>query len=71
MPSAVADRPVPRTALRLPEAAVSCGVSPDHFNRHIRPHLRVIKSGTIDLFPVAELAKWADREAQMELGGPR
>lgn len=62
------ERPIPRIALTRPEAAAACGVSVDHFDRHIRPHLRAIKSGTLTLWPVRELEKWADHEAQMELG---
>lgn len=64
-------RTVPRVTLRLPEAATSLGVSVEHFNRHIRPSLRVVRSGAIELFPVAELEKWADRAAEMEIGGRR
>jgi hypothetical protein len=69
--TATATRPVPRVALRLLEAAASLGVSEDHFNRHIRPHLRVVHSGAIDLFPVAELEKWTERAAEMEIGARR
>lgn len=64
-------RQVPRVTLRLPEAAASLGMSPDHFDRHVRPSLRVVHSGALTLVPLAELAKWADREAQMEIGAPR
>jgi hypothetical protein len=62
------ERPIPRIALTRHEAAASCGVSVDHFDRHIRPHLRVVTSGTLKLWPVRELEKWADNTAQMELG---
>jgi hypothetical protein len=69
MPSATLDRPIPRVTLRIPEAAIALGMSDDHFNRYVRPHLRLVKSGNLTLVPVAELAKWSEREAQMELGG--
>lgn len=69
--SALADRPIPRVTLRLPEAAAALGMSPDHFDRHVRPQLRLVHSGKLTLVPVAELEKWADRAAQMELGGSR
>lgn len=61
----------PAVALRIPDAAAACGVSEDHFNRHIRPHLRLIPSGALTLVPVAELEKWAERAAEMEIGGSR
>lgn len=62
-------RPVTPVVYRLPEAAAALAMSVDHFNRHVRPTLRVIHNGTLTLFPVAELEKWADDQAQMELGG--
>jgi hypothetical protein len=43
-------------------------MSVDHFDRHVRPHLRVVHSGTLALFPVRELEKWAESAAEMELG---
>jgi hypothetical protein len=60
------DRPVPRITLTRVEAARACGVSADHFDRHIRPHLRRVPSGTLPLWPVRELEKWADDAAEME-----
>jgi hypothetical protein len=65
---ATVKRPIRPIAYRLPEAAASVGVSVDHFNRHVRPHLRVVHSGALELFPVAELENWAERAAEMELG---
>ncbi|HEY0390995.1 MAG TPA: hypothetical protein VGC63_04735 [Solirubrobacterales bacterium] len=62
------DRPIPRITLTRPEAAAACGMSVDHFDRHVRPHLRVVHSGTLALFPVRELEKWAESAAEMELG---
>jgi hypothetical protein len=69
VPRAKRPRPIVPIAYRLPEAAASLAMSEDHFNRHVRPELRVIRSGQLTLFPVKELEKWADRQAQMELGG--
>jgi hypothetical protein len=50
-------------------AARACGVSPNHFDRWIRPELRSIKSGQRVLYPVAELRRWADQAA--DRGGVR
>ena len=60
-----------RVALTRREAADSLGVSVDHFERHILPELRVIRSGRLVLVPVAELRRWADRAAALTLGGAR
>lgn len=65
------DRTIPRVALTRPEAAASCGVSVDHFDRHIRPHLRAVRCGTLKLWPVRELENWAETAAEMELGSSR
>jgi excisionase family DNA binding protein len=61
--------PVPRVALTREEAAAALGVSLRHFERHVQPHVRVIRSGSVRLVPVAELARWAEREATLA-GGP-
>jgi len=54
---------VPRVAVTFDEAAASLGISRRHFDRHVAPHLRVVRSGSVRLVPVDELAKWADRTA--------
>jgi hypothetical protein len=57
---------VPRVTLRVPEeAAASLGVSPDFFDQHIRPELKVIRRGRLVLVAVAELERWA-RENQAQ-----
>jgi hypothetical protein len=64
------ERTIPRVTLTRPEAAAALGMSIDHFDRHVRPTLRVVQTGALNLWPVKELEKWAEREAQMELGRP-
>jgi len=59
---------VPRVALTLEESALALGVSLAHLRRHVLPELRVIRSGSVRLVPVAELAKWADRAATLAGG---
>jgi hypothetical protein len=53
----------PRLALTREEAADALGVSVDHFDEHIRPHLRVIYSGRKRLWSVKELERWLDENA--------
>jgi hypothetical protein len=50
-------------AVRHDEAAAALGVSPDHFDRHIRGELRTIKVGQRVLYPVAELQALGRRNA--------
>jgi hypothetical protein len=38
---------VPRLALRRDEAAAALGVSPDHFDQHVRHELRAVRRGRV------------------------
>lgn len=51
--------PVPRVALTRQEAADSIGVSLDSFERHVQPHIHLIRLGRMVLVDVAELREWA------------
>jgi excisionase family DNA binding protein len=66
--SGVKQEPVERLALTRREAARSLGVSLDHFERHVQPDIRVIRTGRIVLVPVRELDRWADRASSSTLG---
>ena len=59
---------IARVALTLEESACALGVSLAHFRRHVAPELRVIRSGSVRLVPVAELERWADRAATLAGG---
>ncbi len=59
--------PVPRVALSADNAAEALDVSRDTFDRYIAPELRTIRIGRRRLYPVAELARWAERESAMAL----
>lgn len=61
--------PVPRVALSADNAAQALDMSRDHFDRHVAPHLRTIRTGRRKLYPVSELARWAEREAAVTLEG--
>ena len=60
---------VPRVCLTRTEAAASIGVSLSHFERHVQPHLRIIRCGSARLIPVVELLSWADKTATLAGGG--
>lgn len=57
--------PVPRLALTVDEAATALGISPSSFKRHVQPHLRLVRRGSLRVVPVSELERWLDREATL------
>ena len=60
--------PVPRVALTREEAAAALGVSLAHFQRHIQPYLKIVRSGSCRLVPIAELERWAQENATLAGG---
>ena len=58
-------------AVRPAEAAQLLGCSRNHFDRAIRPYLRVVRTGRLVLIPVVELEKWLSREASALLPAGR
>ena len=57
-------RPV---ALAKPDAAKALGMSIDSFERYAQPDLRCIRRGRLRLYPVADLERWADQNAERTL----
>jgi hypothetical protein len=55
---------VPRLALRVWEAAESCGVSVDWFEEHVLPEIRWFREGRMKLIPVSELARYLDEQSR-------
>lgn len=55
----------PRLALNQTEAADALGVSVDFFAAHIVHELRCVRRGRRRLFPVRELERWLDEEAEL------
>lgn len=45
------------------EAAASLSMSLDHFERHVQPHLSLVRSGRLRLVPAAELERWVELTA--------
>ena len=52
-----------KLTVRLEEAAQLLSMSVDSFDRHVRSEVATIRRGTMVLVPVAELAKWTERNA--------
>lgn len=59
--------PIPRFALTPSEAAASIGVGPDFFDAHVAPEIRAVRRGRKRLFPVAELDRWVNENAEAVL----
>jgi hypothetical protein len=56
--------PIPRIALTREQAAAALGMSLDSFERHVQPHLRMLRLGRMRLVPVRELERWAEEHAR-------
>lgn len=64
----IAIRPI---ALPKPQAAAALGMSTDSFERYVQADVRCIYRGRLRLFPVAELERWADANAERLLDSGR
>jgi hypothetical protein len=60
---------VPAIALQRPEAAAALGLSVDSFVRYVASEIRCIRRGSIRLYPVTELERWAAENAERPLDG--
>jgi excisionase family DNA binding protein len=58
-------------AVRPAKAAQLLGCSRNHFDRSIKPYLKVVRTGRLVLIPVVELEKWLSREASAVLSAER
>ena len=53
--------------LSKPQAAAALSMSVDSFERHVQADLRVIRRGRLRLYPVTELERWANDNAERTL----
>jgi hypothetical protein len=60
-------RHVPRLSLTRQEAADALGVGITTFKTKIAPELRVVRQGSIRLYPIRELEAWLERNAERVL----
>ncbi len=51
-------------AVPKPTAAAMLGMSVDSFERYVMEHVRCVRRGRLRLFPVSELERWADENAE-------
>jgi len=52
-----------RLALRREDAAAALSVSDESFDRYVRPYVRVVRLGTLRLYPVVELVAFLADQA--------
>ena len=57
----LAMRPI---AVSKTEAAAALSMSVDSFERYVQSDVRCVRRGRLRLFPVAELERWADANAE-------
>lgn len=56
-----------RLALRKLEAARALGVSDEFFDEHVKPHVRVVRLGSLRLYPLTELQAFLDKQAHLPM----
>lgn len=61
--------PPPRLALRRQEAAVALAISDESFARYVAPYVRVVRWGSLGVYPITELQRFLDSEASAPLEG--
>jgi hypothetical protein len=62
--------PIPTIALPKPAAAAALGMSVDSFDRYVMADVRCIRRGSLRLYPVTDLERWADENAERLLDLP-
>jgi hypothetical protein len=50
-------------AYRLKDAAEALSISTDSFERHVKPHVRCVRLGTVRLYPASALQAFLDENA--------
>jgi hypothetical protein len=54
-----------RLALRNEEAARALGISDESFDKYVKPYVRVVRWGSLRIYPVEELARFLRDEASL------
>lgn len=63
--SAAKIRPaIPALALPKLEAAAAVGMGVTAFDEYVAPYVRVVRCGSLRLYPVPDLARWVDDSAE-------
>jgi excisionase family DNA binding protein len=51
---------VVRLALTRREAAEALGISVESFTRYVQPEVKVVRRGSLRLFPISDLERWLE-----------
>jgi hypothetical protein len=65
------DKTAAPIAVDLPTAAAMLDMSLSSFCRHVRPGLKLVRSGRLVRVAVAELQRWVDANSDYTLPGSR
>lgn len=60
-------RPIQRLAYTREEAAAALGMGTTSFDERVAPFVRVYRQGRLRLFPVRELERWLEDNAERVL----
>lgn len=56
-----------RLALRKSEAAAALGLSDESFDAYVRPYVRVVRLGSLRLYPLSALEEFLEERAERPL----
>jgi excisionase family DNA binding protein len=56
-----------RLALTRREAAEALGISVDSFERYVQPEVKVVRCGSLRLFPISDLERWLEENSSSVL----
>ncbi len=59
----------PPLLLTRQQAAAALAMSLSHFERHVQPHVPVVRSGQLRLYRPRDLERWAEKHTTTEPGG--
>lgn len=60
-----------RLGLTRREAADALGMSLNSFERHVQPHIRLVRTGKLRIVPIKELERWLEENARLTLESER
>lgn len=52
-----------RLALTRREAAEALGISVESFSRYVQPEVKVVRRGSLRLFPISDLERWLEENS--------
>ena len=62
-PPRLPDGEVLRLALTRREAAEALGISVESFAKYVQPEVKVVRRGSLRLFPITDLERWLEENS--------